>query len=136
MHVTSEKFQENAKAAISDEQLQTGLFIFGKIFPLLREATASKLPEFEALRDSARDIKIETLNNLGTYLEAFEARVEEAGGRIHWARTADEANTIVEKARGAAPVTTPPLAMPNRPSCCPGTATGSGECPWCCPPSR
>ncbi|MGD1934393.1 MAG: lactate utilization protein B [Candidatus Phaeomarinobacter sp.] len=97
MHITSEKFQENAKAAISDEQLQTGLFIFGKIFPLLREATASKLPEFEALRDSARDIKIETLNNLGTYLEAFEARVEEAGGRIHWARTSEEANTIVER---------------------------------------
>ncbi len=97
MHVTSEKFQDNAKAAIDDDQLQAGLFIFGKIFPLLREATASKLPEFEALRDSARDIKIEALNNLGTYLEAFEDRVEEAGGRVHWARTAEEANTIVEQ---------------------------------------
>jgi len=97
MHVTSAQFQDNAKAAIKDDQLQAGLFIFGKIFPLLREATASKLPEFEALRDAARDIKIETLHNLSSYLEAFEARVNEAGGRIHWARTADEANEIVER---------------------------------------
>ncbi|WP_422007830.1 lactate utilization protein B [Pyruvatibacter mobilis] len=97
MHVTSDKFSDNARAAIADPQLQTGLFVFGKIFPLLREATVGKLPEFDALRDAAKDIKVHTLNNLGTYLEAFEARVEEAGGRVHWARTAEEANTIVEK---------------------------------------
>ncbi|MEQ8747514.1 lactate utilization protein B [Pyruvatibacter sp.] len=97
MHVTSSQFSDRAKDAISNEQLQAGLFIFGKIFPLLRDATASQLPEFEALRDNARDIKVHTLQNLGTYLEAFEARVTQAGGRVHWARTALEANSIVER---------------------------------------
>lgn len=97
MHVTSSDFDTNAKNAIADDQLQMGLFVFGKIFPLLREATAAKLPEFEALRDAARDIKVHTLQNLATYLQAFETRVEEAGGRVHWARTAEEANSIVER---------------------------------------
>lgn len=97
MHVTSKDFDEKARAAIADDQLQMGLFVFGKIFPLMRDAKAAELPEFEGLRDSARDIKTNVLENLGTYLDAFEARVEEAGGRIHWARTAEEANAIVER---------------------------------------
>ncbi len=97
MHVTAEKFDERAKAALEDQQLQGGLMIFGKIFPLLREASMGKLPEFEALRDAARDIKVHTLHNLATYLDAFEERVNQAGGRVHWARTAEEANAIVER---------------------------------------
>ena len=52
MHVTSDKFSDNARAAIADPQLQTGLFVFGKIFPLLREATVGKLPEYDAERKS------------------------------------------------------------------------------------
>jgi len=97
MQVTSSEFDARAKSAIDDAQLQTGLFVFGKIFPLLRAATVGKLPEFDALRDAARDIKIHTLHTLAPYLEAFEARVTEAGGRVHWARTAEEANAIVER---------------------------------------
>ena len=37
-------------------------------------AVAAKLPEFEALRDSARDIKNHTLAHLDLYLEKYEQR--------------------------------------------------------------
>ena len=40
---------------------------------------STRLPEFEALRDSARDIKDHTLAHLDLYLEAYERKVD--GGR-------------------------------------------------------
>ena len=48
-------------------------------------AVAAKLPEFEALRDSARDIKNHALDHLDLYLEAYEEKVTAAGGQVHWA---------------------------------------------------
>ena len=56
---------------------------------------AERLPEFEALRDLGRDIKDHTLAHLDLYLEAFEARVAELGGTVHWARDAAEARAVV-----------------------------------------
>ena len=57
--------------------------------------TVAKLPEFEALRDSARDIKNHTLAHLDLYLEQFEQRCTAAGGNVHYAVTADEARAKV-----------------------------------------
>ena len=53
------------------------------------------LPEFDRLRDNARDIKDHTLANLDLYLEAYEAKVIEAGGQVHWAETAEQARGIM-----------------------------------------
>ena len=60
-----------------------------------RRATVAKLPEFEALRDSARDIKNHTLAHLDLYLEQFEQRCTAAGGNVHYAVTAEEARAKV-----------------------------------------
>ena len=53
------------------------------------------LPEFEQLRDTARDIKNHTLANLDFYLETYEAKVLEAGGQVHWCDDADAARAAV-----------------------------------------
>ena len=53
-----------------------------------RREVADRLPEFEALRDSARDIKDHTLAHLDLYLEAYEERVTAQGGHVHYAVTA------------------------------------------------
>src|SRR5204862_5864294 len=42
-----------------------------------------------------RAIKADTLARLDEYLLQFEAAVEAAGGRVHWARDAAEANAVV-----------------------------------------
>ncbi|HUZ67613.1 MAG TPA: LutB/LldF family L-lactate oxidation iron-sulfur protein, partial [Beijerinckiaceae bacterium] len=47
------------------------------------------------LRDAARDVKDHTLAHLDLYLEAFEAKVVESGGKVHFARTAEEACAAV-----------------------------------------
>ena len=56
-----------------------------------RRQAVERLPEFEALRDAARDIKDHALANLDFYLEAFERKVTALGGHVHWARDAAEA---------------------------------------------
>jgi len=56
--------------------------------------------DWQQLRDTARGIKDHVLDHLAEYLEQFEAACTAAGGKVHWARDADEANsTIVDIVR-------------------------------------
>jgi L-lactate dehydrogenase complex protein LldF len=94
MTITSQSFKENARAALADAQLQRALSK-GLGFVERRRAAADRLPEFDALRDAARDIKDHTLAHLDLYLEAYEARVTQAGGHVHYAVTAEDARAVV-----------------------------------------
>jgi L-lactate dehydrogenase complex protein LldF len=95
MQATSHSFKANAKRALSDEQLRQALDKMKSGFIVKRRAAADKLPEFDALRDQARDIKNHTLENLDAYLELYAEKVEAAGGTVHWCSTADEARAAV-----------------------------------------
>src|SRR5919112_1250331 len=95
VHATSPYFKDNAKAALADEQLQIALSKVRTGFIDKRAQAAARLPEFEDLRDSARDIKDHTLAHLDLYLEAYEAKVTAAGGHVHYARDAAEARAII-----------------------------------------
>jgi len=92
--ITSPAFKENARAAIADPQLQ-GVLRQGLGFVDRRQAAIDRLPEFYALRDSARDIKDHTLAHLDLYLEAYEERLRAAGGQVHYAVTPDEARAAI-----------------------------------------
>jgi L-lactate dehydrogenase complex protein LldF len=94
-HVTSPRFKENAREALTDDNLQQALKFLEQNFIARRRQVAAKLPEFDALRDAARDIKDHTLAHLDLYLEAYEERVKVAGGHVHFAVTAQEAREIV-----------------------------------------
>src|SRR2546423_180221 len=94
-HLTSPAFKENAKEALADPQLQSALHGIETGIVDRRRLVVSQLPEFEALRDSARDIKNHTLAHLDLYLERFEQRCTAAGGHVHHAVTAEEARAIV-----------------------------------------
>ena len=91
---TSPRFKDNARKALGDRELQSALKFVEVNFIARRREVADKLPEFEALRDSARDIKDHTLAHLDLYLEAYEKRVIEQGGHVHYAVTADDACRI------------------------------------------
>jgi L-lactate dehydrogenase complex protein LldF len=94
-HVTSPRFKENAKDALADANLQQALKFVEVNFAARRREAADRLPEFDALRDAARDIKDHTLQHLDLYLETYQERVEAAGGHVHFAVTAEEARRIV-----------------------------------------
>jgi len=96
MHLaTSPAFKENAHRALADAGLQKALARSGPSFIARRTAAVAALPEFEQLRDTARDIKNHALAHLDFYLEQYESRLTAAGGKLHWCATADEAREAV-----------------------------------------
>ena len=92
---TSPQFKENAHAALADVELQRSLEVLETNFIGRRKQVADKLPEFDALRDAARDIKNHTLAYLDLYLEEYERRVIAQGGHVHYAVTAADARSII-----------------------------------------
>jgi L-lactate dehydrogenase complex protein LldF len=60
-----------------------------------RDGQVLDIPEWEALRAYASDVKAHTLARLDTYLEQFEAAAVANGVQVHWAATAADHNAIV-----------------------------------------
>jgi L-lactate dehydrogenase complex protein LldF len=95
MQITSPSFKENAHEALHDPQLQRAMGNVRTGFIARRQAAIDALPEFDDLRDNAKAIKDHVLGHLDLYLEAYEKKVEEAGGKVHWAETAADARGII-----------------------------------------
>jgi len=99
---TSRAFHDNTREALADATLQAALGKLTRGFPVKRRQAADRLPEFEDLRDQARDIKNHSLANLDFYLQQFEARVSDWGGQVHWAKDSEEAcQAILDICRNA-----------------------------------
>ena len=60
-----------------------------------RDRMAQALPEWEALRETASQIKKHTITHLADYLEQFERNATKNGIHVHWAADAKEYNQIV-----------------------------------------
>ncbi len=95
MEITSPAFKDNAHEALHDTQLQRAMSHVRSGFIEKRKAATEALPEFDELRDNAKAIKDHTLAHLDLYLEAYQEKVEEAGGTVHWAETAADARGII-----------------------------------------
>ena len=94
-HLSSETFDENAKAALADTQLRGALRNATSLFGKRRLEAARSLSNWEDLRTQARAIKDEVLLHLDRHLETFAANAEKRGAVVHWARDAAEANEII-----------------------------------------
>jgi L-lactate dehydrogenase complex protein LldF len=64
--------------------------IQGKRGKLVAEKT-----DWQELRSAGAAIRTHVLENLGAYLEEFEARCTAAGGTVHWAADGEEARRII-----------------------------------------
>ncbi len=96
LHIpTTPAFKANARAALDNANLQSALRGSRSNSVSKRAKARADLPEFDDLRDRARDLKNAVLANLDLYLEAYEAKVVESGGVVHWAETAEDAQRIV-----------------------------------------
>ena len=94
MRSTAHEFPSNARRALRDAELRRALSLARGGFVDKRRAAVDALPEFEALRTSAKQIKEHTLAHLDFYLERYEQKVLESGGVVHWAASAEEARDI------------------------------------------
>ncbi len=91
---TTRDFKANAARELANDALRAALTKSKGHFTEGRTTAAENLPEFEELRDQSRDIKDHTIEHLDFYLEAYEKKVKESGGHVHWARTAEDARRI------------------------------------------
>ncbi|MEO1456934.1 MAG: LUD domain-containing protein, partial [Pseudomonadota bacterium] len=92
---TTPRFKENAREALANTNIQKALGHAQSGFVDKRAKARAKVPEFDTIRDAARDLKNHVLANLAEYLEVYEANVTAAGGHVHWAETAEDAQRIV-----------------------------------------
>lgn len=90
-------FQESAKVALENTQLRRNLGKATQTIRAKRGAVVHELPDWQELREAGRSIKERTLRHLDDYLLQLEASVQRAGGQVHWARNADEANAIIAR---------------------------------------
>lgn len=88
-------FDGRAAVAIDDGGLQSSLGALKRGFVANRARVVAALPEFEAMREEGAAIKDHTLANLDHYLQIYERNVIAQGGKVHWARDANEACEII-----------------------------------------
>jgi len=90
-------FKRSAAAALEDQDLQRALNYAKDGFIGKRTAAVAQLPEWEAIRNDAHDMKNHVLENLDHYLLAYESAVIANGGKVHWAETGEDAAKIIVK---------------------------------------
>ncbi|MCA1566074.1 MAG: iron-sulfur cluster-binding protein [Acidobacteria bacterium] len=84
------------RAALSNPRLQSALAHATTKAAGARISAAAQLgDEWERLRERARALKEHTVEHLDHYLEEFALNVERHGGRVFWARDAEEANRYI-----------------------------------------
>ena len=89
-YIGFEEYSEHVPASIpAAVQQATDRFVGG------RAARVAELPQWEQLRQIGSDIRQHTIENMDVYLTQLEAKVIAAGGYVHWAETAEDANQIV-----------------------------------------
>jgi L-lactate dehydrogenase complex protein LldF len=93
--VSAKGFPAAAREALADAQLRRNLGKATSTIRAKRAAMVEEVPDWEALRDAGAAIKARAMATLPEQLERLEASVTRAGGQVHWARDAAEANTIV-----------------------------------------
>jgi L-lactate dehydrogenase complex protein LldF len=88
-------FPEAARVELANAQLRKNLRHATGTIQDKRARVVAELPDWEELREAGKQIKQELLADLDWYLMRFEQAVLRAGGHVHWAVDAAEANAVV-----------------------------------------
>ncbi|MGA5423347.1 LutB/LldF family L-lactate oxidation iron-sulfur protein [Streptomyces lavendulocolor] len=88
-------FPEAAREAVGNSTLRANLRHATRTIREKRALAVAELDDWAALREAGKQIKDHTLRHLDTYLLQLEEAVTAAGGTVHWAQDAAEANRIV-----------------------------------------
>jgi L-lactate dehydrogenase complex protein LldF len=91
----AEPFPVAARRALADSQLRRNLGHATATIRAKSAAVIGEVPDWQELRVAGAAIKADAMARLPELLERLEAAVTAAGGRVHWARDAAEANRIV-----------------------------------------
>ncbi|HEY0499118.1 MAG TPA: LUD domain-containing protein, partial [Kutzneria sp.] len=90
-----EPFPAAARKALADSQLRLNLQHATKTIREKSGRVIAELPDWQELRSAGSALKTSVMAQLPALLEELEERVTAAGGTVHWAADANEANQIV-----------------------------------------
>lgn len=91
-------FPEAARNAVEDSRTRHNLHKATHTIRGKRDAVVGELgDDWQRLRAEGEAVKTHTLRHLDHYLEKLEESVQRAGGTVHWASDAAEANAIVTR---------------------------------------
>ncbi|PWR14609.1 iron-sulfur cluster-binding protein [Micromonospora sicca] len=88
-------FPAAARRSLADPQLRRNLRHATTTIRAKSAAVIAEAPDWQQLRDAGAAIKADVMSRLPELLEQLEAAVTRAGGTVHWAADAVEANRIV-----------------------------------------
>jgi L-lactate dehydrogenase complex protein LldF len=88
-------FPVAAKKLVSNAQVRQNVRRATDVIRNKRARVVAEVDDWEQLRDAGHEIKEHVLRHLDFYLQQFEAACTRAGGVVHWASDADEANRII-----------------------------------------
>ena len=88
-------FPQAALPVLRNPQLRKNVAHATDVIQARRAHLVAEKTDWQQLRTAAAAIRAHALENLGAYLEQFEARCTDAGGVVHWAADAAEARLIV-----------------------------------------
>ncbi len=96
------RFREIARLKLTDTHTQGALDASTARLYGNRAAAWQALPDVEALRQQAHEARMRVIDDLDTHLERFTEALEARGGRVHFARTAEDATAYVADVCGRA----------------------------------
>jgi L-lactate dehydrogenase complex protein LldF len=90
-------FESSARESLSNAQLRRNLGKATQAIRAKRAAAVEELPDWQELREAGHALKTRVMRHLDEYLLQLEESVTRAGGKVHWARDAGEANRIIAR---------------------------------------
>jgi L-lactate dehydrogenase complex protein LldF len=88
-------FPKAAAELLHDTQLRKNVAHATDVIQRKRAALVAEKGDWQALRSAGASIRGEALRHLDRYLEQFEKQFTAAGGHVHWAEDAEEAQKII-----------------------------------------
>lgn len=89
--IQTEHYIENSKAALQDQVMKNALSGLQERLGPATQAAYEALPEGPELRNKAHDIRMESIENLDILLKNLAEKIRARGGKVFFARTAEEA---------------------------------------------
>lgn len=88
-------FPHAARELLRDAQTRKNVRHATDVITRKRARVVDEMPDWQGLREAGSAIRQHALDHLDEYLQQFELACTRAGGHVHWAQDADEANQIV-----------------------------------------
>lgn len=90
-------FPTAAASLLQDSQLRKNVRHATAVITAKRGKVVGEMEDWQALREAGSQIRSHVLRHLYTYLLQFEENCKRAGGQVHWANDAADANRIVRE---------------------------------------